>query len=88
MMNVPGFNTNALQFVNELLYEEAPDPRLGKCGARSKDKEGTKQLTPAQQAAAQDRVGKTTSETTAERSEAGKKAAETRKKCQPDQAQT
>ena len=86
-MNVPGFTPESLQFVNELLYAEAPDPRLGKCGVRTKDKEGTKQLTPAQQAAARDRVGQTTQETTAARSEAGKRAAETRKKCQSTQSQ-
>jgi hypothetical protein len=81
-MNVPGFTPEAMQFVDKLLYAEAPDPRLGKCGLRSKDKIGTKQLTSAQQAAARDRVGQTTNEPTSVRSEAGKRAAETRKKCQ------
>jgi hypothetical protein len=80
-MNVPGFTEEALSAVHELLFEESHDKRLGVCGARSKDKIGQKQLTPAQDAAARARVGKSTSETSAVRSEAAKRAAQTRKKC-------
>ena len=80
-MNVPGFTEEALSAVHELLFEESTDKRIGVCGARSKDKVGQKTLTPAQEAAARARVGKSTSETSAVRSEAAKRAAETRKKC-------
>jgi hypothetical protein len=86
-MNVPGFTEEALSTVHELLFSDPYDKRLGVCGARSKDKVGTKTLTPAQEAAAQARIGKTTNESAAVRSEAGRKAAETRKQCK-NQANT
>lgn len=80
-MNIPGFTEEALSAVHELLFGESIDKRLGVCGARSKNKIGRKTLTPAQNAAARARVGKTTSESSGLRSEAAKRAAQTRKKC-------
>jgi hypothetical protein len=80
-MNVPGFTEEALSAVHELLFEESKDRRLGVCGARSKDKVGQKPLTPAQEAAARARVGQPSPVPDAVRSEAGRKAAETRKRC-------
>ena len=95
-MNIPGFTTESLQYVSELLYAE--DPLLGECGQRKKkeQQQNQKERTPAQQAADRARgqsqrgVDSTPS---AVRSEAAKKAAQTRRKCkglpqQPAQSTT
>lgn len=82
MMDIPGFTTESLQEVTELLYAEG-NPYEGKCGQKKLRKQNQDQRTPAQQEAdkrrSQEMTGK--AKPSANRQEAAKKAAETRKKC-------
>jgi hypothetical protein len=80
-MNVPGFTSEALQFVNELLYAEKPDPLKGVCGASRIRKQNKKPPTAAEQAAAAKRVGQPNTVPESARQAGAKKAAATRKKC-------
>lgn len=82
-MNVPGFTAEALEAVNSLLYSEGQgNPLEGQCGQKEKREKSAKTRTAAQQQAdkarARNRRGKPAG---GNRSEAAKKAAETRKKC-------
>lgn len=82
-MNVPGFTPEALEAVNSLLFSEGQvNPLQGQCGQKKKREKSAKTRTPAQQEAdkarASARQGKPAG---GNRSEAAKKAAETRKKC-------
>ena len=84
-MNIPGFTLEAVGLVNEMLYAEGQvNPLQGECGQKAK-REATKQpRTPAQeqadQARAQNQRGRDNIPS-ATRSEAARKAAETRKRC-------
>ncbi len=84
-MNVPGFTNASLDLVNEMLYAEGqPNPLAGECKQKEKRKAAQQPRTPAQEQADQARAqamrGRTR-QSSATRSEAAKKAAETRKRC-------
>lgn len=83
-MNISGFTTEALQAVENLLYAEGQrNPYEGQCGQKKLREQRQRPRTPAQEQADQARSqalrGK--SAPSANRSEAAKKAAETRRKC-------
>ena len=85
MMNVPGFTTEALNTIQQMLYAEGQvNPLAGECGQKEKRKTQATQRTPAQAAAdkarSQQQRGKST-QSSSVRSEAAKKGAETRKRC-------
>lgn len=81
-MDISGFSSDALNAVSQMLYAE--NPLEGQCGQKAKREAAQKPRTPAQEAAdqarAQARKGKDTM-SSAVRSEAAKKAAETRSRC-------
>ena len=81
-MNIAGFTNDALDAVSQMLYAE--NPLEGQCGQKAKREAAQKPRTPAQEAAdearAQARRGKDTM-SSATRSAAAQKAAETRKRC-------
>jgi hypothetical protein len=83
-MNVPGFTTESLKLVSSLLYAETPNPLEGQCNQKQKKKQQQKPQTPEQEAAAKQRAqtqrGKDNVDPS-RRSEAAKKAAETRRRC-------
>lgn len=83
-MNISGFTPEALSTVESLLYAERENKYLGKCGQKKLREQDKTQRTPAQQAADQQRAaaqrGKNTI-SSAVRSEAAVKAAETRSRC-------
>lgn len=84
-MNIDGFSKDSIDFVNSLLYaENQPNPLEGQCGQKKKREQDKQQRTPAQAEADRQRAqanrGKD-SIPSATRSEAAKKAAETRRKC-------
>ena len=84
-MNIPGFTTESLDLVNELLYAEGQvNPMAGECGQKKKRQAAQQPRTPAQQSAdkarSQANRGRTR-QSSATRSEASQKAAETRKRC-------
>lgn len=84
-MNISGFSTEALETVNSLLFAEGQvNPHQGKCNQRKLREQAAKPRTPAEQQAdkarSQARRGKPVGGS-ANRSQAAKKAAETRKKC-------
>lgn len=81
-MNIDGFSQEALDAINGMLYAE--NPLAGECGQKAKREAARKPRTPAQEQADQARAaarrGKNTM-SSATRSEAAKKAAQTRAKC-------
>jgi hypothetical protein len=84
-MNVPGFTTECLELVNDLLYAEGQkNPLAGECGQKKKREAAKQPRTPAQaeadRARSQAQRGRTR-QSSSTRSEAAKKAAETRKRC-------
>jgi hypothetical protein len=83
-MNISGFTPEALEAIDAMLYAERENKYLGQCGQKKLREQDKTQRTPAQQAADQQRAaaqrGKNTINT-AVRSEAAKKAAETRQRC-------
>lgn len=84
-MNIAGFSSEAIDAVNVMLYAEGQvNPLEGTCGQKAKREAMKQPRTPAQEAAdrqrSQDQRGKAVG-SSATRSEAAKKAAETRKKC-------
>jgi hypothetical protein len=84
-MEISGFTRDALRTVEDLLYAEGQqNPLAGECGQKEKRKAAKQNRTPAQEQAdvarAQANRG-ATRQSSAVRSEASKKAAETRKKC-------
>ncbi len=84
-MNISGFTTEALQAVENLLYAEGQrNPYEGQCGQKKLREQAKEPRTPAQQQADQQRSqaqrGKSRMSSST-RSEAAKKAAETRKRC-------
>jgi hypothetical protein len=82
MMNISGFTQDSLNAVEELLFYE--NPNAGKCGQKKLREQQKTNRTPAQEAAddarAQAQRGKDRM-SSATRSAAAKKAAETRSKC-------
>ena len=84
-MKVPGFTTESIDLVNQLLFAEGwENPHAGKCNQKQLRRQNRTQRTPAQQdadkARAQARAGQDTM-SSGVRSEAAKKAAKTRAKC-------
>ena len=84
-MNISGFTPEALDEVASLLYAEGqPNPLAGECNQKAKRQAARKPRTPAQQEAdrarSQAQQGRT-QQSSSVRSEAAKKAAETRKRC-------
>ena len=84
-MNIPGFTAESLEAANALLYAEGqPNPHEGKCGQKKLREQNKQPRTPAQEQADQQRSRNQRGKSVgggANRSEAAKKAAETRKRC-------
>lgn len=85
MLNIPGYSESSLELVNNLLYAEGQvNPNEGQCGQKQKREQQKQPRTPAQQEADRNRAqtnrGRNSVSSTV-RSEAAKKAAETRKRC-------
>jgi hypothetical protein len=92
-MNISGFTKDALETVETLLYvEQRGNPYEGQCGQKKLREQDKQPRTPAQEQADQARAqalrGRAASG--ANRSEAAKKAAETRRQCkgQPAKPET
>lgn len=86
MINTPGFTTESLDAVAELLYAETPNKLLGQCNQREKKKQQAAGMekTPAQKAAIEARAASLRGKDNVDpsrRSEAAKRAAETRRRC-------
>ena len=84
-MTIPGFTSESLQAVEQLLYAEGQEnPLEGKCGQKKLREQNKQPRTPAQEQADRQRSltqsGKPVGGGT-NRSEAAKKAAETRARC-------
>ena len=83
-MNISGFTEEALAAVEELLYAEYKNKYAGQYGQKQLREQNKSQRTPAQQAGDQARAAKLRGRSRmsgSTRSEAAKKAAETRKQC-------
>jgi len=85
MMNISGFTSESLEKVNSLLYaENNKNSLLGQCGQKKLREQMKGNRTPEEQAGDQKRSqalqGRNTINSST-RSEAAKKAAETRKRC-------
>jgi len=84
-MDIPGFTTEALETVNSLLFAEGQvNPYAGKCGQKKLREQAAKPRTTAQQEADKARSAARQGKPAgggANRSEAARKAAETRQKC-------
>lgn len=82
-MNVPGFSEESLQEVQQLLYVERTNPYEGQCGQKKLREQNKGPRTPAQEQADQARSQALSGKSApgANRSEAAKKAAETRRQC-------
>ena len=84
-MNISGFTPESLAAVGSLLYAEGQqNPLEGQCGQKKKREQQKQQRTPAQQEADRERAQANRGQDSipsAARSEAAKKAAETRRKC-------
>lgn len=83
-MNVPGFTQESLQEVEQLLYAEGQENKyLGQCGQKKLREQSKGPRTPAQEQADQARSQALRGRATggSNRSEAAKKAAETRRQC-------
>jgi len=83
-MNVPGFTSDAVELVNEMLFAERENPYEGKCGQKKLRQQNKQARTPAQQQADRSRAqanrGKDNIDSST-RSQAAQKAAETRRRC-------
>lgn len=84
-MDIPGFTSEALSAVSEMLYAEGwKNPLAGECGQKAKREAARKPRTPAQEQADEARAaarrGKNTMSSST-RSAAAQKAAQTRAKC-------
>jgi hypothetical protein len=84
-MDIPGFTTESLSIVHSMLFAEGQkNPLEGECGQKKKRETMQQPRTPAQEQADQARsqaMRGRTRQSSATRSEAAKKAAETRKRC-------
>ena len=92
-MNISGFTKDALEAVETLLYaEQGENPYEGQCGQKKLREQDKQPRTPAQEQADQSRSQalRGRSASGANRSEAAKKAAETRRQCkgQPSKPET
>ena len=83
-MNIPGFTEESLATVEELLFGEWKNKYAGQCGQKQLREQNKTQRTAAQQAGDQARAAKLRGRSRmsgSTRSEAARKAAETRKQC-------
>ena len=85
MLNIDGYSKSSLELVNSMLYAEGQvNPMAGECGQKQKREQSKQARTPAQQEAdktrAQTNQGRD-NVPSGVRSEAAKKAAETRARC-------
>jgi hypothetical protein len=84
-MNIPGFSKEALLSVNQLLYaEHQHNPYEGQCKQKELREKNKRPRTPAQEQADRQRAQSATGKDVVPsgiRSEAAKRAAETRKRC-------
>ena len=85
MLNIDGYSKSSLELVNSMLYAEGqPNPLEGECGQKQKRQQAKQPRTAAQAQAdktrAQTNRGRD-SVSSGVRSEAARKAAETRKRC-------
>ena len=83
-MNIPGFTEESLATVEELLFGEWRNKFEGMCGQKQLREQNKTQRTAAQQAGDQARAAKLRGRSRmsgSTRSEAARKAAETRKQC-------
>jgi hypothetical protein len=84
-MNISGFSTDALEAVQAMLYREGQDrPLEGQCNQEQKEKAKAQPRSPEQKQADQARAQASTGQdnvSVGARSDAAKKAAETRAKC-------
>ena len=85
MIDISGFTSEALEAVSSMLYAEGQsNPLAGECNQKAKREAATQPRTPAQQQADNARAQASRGRDnvpSATRSEAARKAAETRKKC-------
>ena len=81
-MDIPGFTTEALKAVEELLFAEHKNPLAGTCGQKKAREQAKGQRTANEQKGDEARSAKLKGRhPTGNRSEAAKKAAETRRRC-------
>ena len=83
-MNISGFSEESLAAVEELLFGEWKNKYAGQCGQKQLREQNKTQRTAAQQAGDQARAAKLRGRSRmsgSTRSEAARKAAETRKQC-------
>jgi hypothetical protein len=85
MLNIDGYSKSSLELVNNMLYAEGQvNPMAGECGQKQKREQSKQARTPAQTEAdktrAQTNQGRD-NVSSGVRSEAARKAAETRKRC-------
>jgi hypothetical protein len=84
-MNIPGFSENALAAVNAMLYREGQDrPLEGQCNQEKKEQAKAEPRSPEEKKADTARAQASTGQDSVPagtRSDAAKKAAETRSKC-------
>lgn len=91
MIDIDGFSKHSIDLVNKMLYAEGQvNPLEGECGQRQKRQQQKKQRSPAQQKA--DKVRSQVNQgrdsvPAGVRSEAAKKAAQTRSRCQTSNQQ-
>jgi hypothetical protein len=85
MLNIDGYSKGSLELVNSMLYAEGqPNPLEGECGQKQKREQAKQARTPAQAEADRTRAQANRGRDnvpSATRSEAARKAAETRKRC-------
>ena len=85
MQDIQGFSQTSIDLVNEMLFaENQPNPYQGKCGQKKLREQQKQPRTPLQEQADKNRAQQQSGRDTissAVRSEAAKKAAETRKRC-------
>ena len=81
-MNVPGFTTEALAEVEQMLFAESRNPYEGKCGQKKLREQNKTQRTQAQLEGDKKRAQALSGRSHGgDRSAAAAKAAETRKRC-------
>jgi hypothetical protein len=81
-MNVPGFTTEALAEVEQMLFAESSNPYEGKCGQKKLREQNKTQRTQAQLEGDKKRAQALSGRPRGgDRSAAAAKAAETRKRC-------
>ena len=85
MLNIDGYSKSSLELVNSMLYAEGqPNPLEGECGQKQKRQQAKQPRTAAQAQADKTRAQANSGRDNVPsgvRSEAARKAAETRKRC-------